>query len=321
MTAPRPAHVRRSGLFVPVVVEKFVQTAWTRGADLVILDLEDSVPPHKKAEARGRVATAVPIVSRGGADVAVRINHDTALEDLEAALVPGVSSIMYPKAEHASEIRVLDDAMTRLERERDIPVGTVELSPAIESPLGVVNVAEIAAASPRIRGVGGGGGLDMARSMGVDQFPAVDQFVYPKSEIELLARAAGHATRSGPFLGPTTFLIDDDELAYRSALASFECGVHGTIALHPALVAAQIRGFTPSDAAQADARRVLDEYARLPVDRSWAVVDGRVVDRYEARRAEQLLEWAEQCRQKDAAKAAAVERASAHDVAPTGGST
>ncbi|HLB98644.1 MAG TPA: aldolase/citrate lyase family protein, partial [Acetobacteraceae bacterium] len=81
----------RSMLFVPVTVEKFVATAADRGADGIILDLEDSIAPSQKDRARTLIADAIPRVARNGADVLVRVNRPWRLlvRDLEAAVIPG----------------------------------------------------------------------------------------------------------------------------------------------------------------------------------------------------------------------------------------
>ena len=96
--------VRRSGLTMPVNNPRFIEKAWTRGCDFIILDLEDSVPPSQKAYARTLVKAAIDTVSKGGAEVFVRINHDTVREDLEGSVWPGLKRVNYPKAETAQEI-------------------------------------------------------------------------------------------------------------------------------------------------------------------------------------------------------------------------
>ena len=116
--------VRRSGLTMPVVTRRFVDHAWRRGCDFINLDLEDSVPQQLKAHARGLIKEAIPIVRKGGAEAFTRINHDLVHADLEAIVWPGLSKVNYPKAESAEEIRLLDDVITRLERERGIRPGT-----------------------------------------------------------------------------------------------------------------------------------------------------------------------------------------------------
>ncbi|MGZ8265393.1 MAG: aldolase/citrate lyase family protein, partial [Burkholderiales bacterium] len=110
--------VRRSGLTMPIVTARFVDNAWRRGCDFIVLDLEDSVPKHLKAHARTLVRDAIPNVSRGGAEAFVRINHDTVEDDLEGAVWPGLKRVKYPKAEHAEEIRLLDRIITGLEKAR-----------------------------------------------------------------------------------------------------------------------------------------------------------------------------------------------------------
>ena len=168
---------------MPVNNPRFVQKAWTRGCDFIILDLEDSVPPAEKAHARTLVREAIAVVAKGGAEVFVRINHYTVLEDLEASVWPGLKRINYPKAETAQEIWLVDRIISRLESERGIPAGHVEIGANVETALGVANALEIATASPRIKDFGGGGGYDMSRDLGVEMFVDFDQFVYGGGEI------------------------------------------------------------------------------------------------------------------------------------------
>lgn len=98
MTAYRPRW--RSLLYVPVVSEKFVAKAHERGADAIILDLEDAVAPSEKRMARELVPAAAKTVSRGGADVLVRVNRPwrLAVRDLEAAIGPDVRALCSPRS-------------------------------------------------------------------------------------------------------------------------------------------------------------------------------------------------------------------------------
>ena len=115
--------VRRSKLFVPVNREKFVAKAWTRGADVIILDLEDAIAPSDKASARKLVKDVIPIVNKGGAEVQVRFNRDFEEEDLDAIVIPGLDGLMIPKPESAEEIQHIDQLVTRLEKKRGLPPG------------------------------------------------------------------------------------------------------------------------------------------------------------------------------------------------------
>ena len=92
--------VWRSLMFVPVTAEKFVRTGADRGADAIILDLEDAVAPSQKSHARTLIAAAIPQVSRNGADVVVRVNRPSRLlvRDLIPAAMPGRTVRRSPRA-------------------------------------------------------------------------------------------------------------------------------------------------------------------------------------------------------------------------------
>ena len=86
---------------MPVVTPRFVDNAWRRGCDFVVLDLEDSVPQHMKAHARSLIKDAIPKITKGGTEAFARINHDSVQEDLEGVVWPGLTRVKYPKTEHA----------------------------------------------------------------------------------------------------------------------------------------------------------------------------------------------------------------------------
>lgn len=113
MTGALP--VWRSLLFVPVTARRFVDGAARRGADAIILDLEDSVAASEKERARELVPEAAAIVARGGADVVVRINRPLrmAVRDIEAAVGPGVLALALPKADSAEHVRLSPRWSTR----------------------------------------------------------------------------------------------------------------------------------------------------------------------------------------------------------------
>ena len=306
----RPS-VRRSGLTMPVVTPRFIDHAWRRGCDFIVIDLEDSVPQHLKAHARSLVKDAIPTVSKGGAEAYARINHDCVEADLEAAVWPGLKRIKYPKTEHAREVRLLDEIITRLERERGIEPGTIEIDPGIETAAGVANIFEIAAASPRILEFGATtGGYDLSRDLGVEMFVDFDQFVYPRGEAELAARALGLGVRGAPFVANTTGSVSDPNRALRQAEAARKCGFRlGGGGLNPAVVEGHNVGLTPTAEDVRDARWVLEQHRQLAATgETWQEVAGRVIDRYEAARARDTLEWAALCAERDREKAEAAAR-------------
>ena len=306
--------VRRSGLTMPIVTQRFIDKAWTRGCDFITLDLEDSVPQNLKAHARTLVKEAIPNVSKGGAEACVRVNHDTLEEAVTASVWPGLKRIKYPKTEYAHEVRKLDYLLTRLERERGIPHGTVEIDVGIETAVGVANTFDIASASPRIKEFGASsGGYDLSRDLGVEMFVDFDQFVYAKGEAELAARTLGLGVRTPPFIANTSGSVSDGNRALRQAEASRKAGIRvGGGGLNPAVVESHNTGFTPTEAEIADAQLVLELYAGIEAQgEAWAEFEGRIIDRYEAERASELIEWAEACAARNKEKADAVAKVNA----------
>jgi citrate lyase subunit beta/citryl-CoA lyase len=253
-------------------------------------------------------------VTRAGTEAFVRINHEHMEADTAAAVWPGLSRIKYPKTETADEVRALDTLITRYEKERGIPHGTVEIDAGIETAVGVTNVYAIAAASPRIKEFGAtNGGYDMSRDLGVEMFVPYDQFVYLRGEANLAARALGLGVRAAPFVANTSGSVSDGNRALRLAEAARACGLRvGGGGLNPAVVESHNAGYTPSEADVRDAQWVLEQYERLQAaGEAWMEVESRVIDRYEAQRARGTLEWAELCAERNREKADAVARVQA----------
>src|SRR5205823_8160930 len=120
--------VWRSLRYVPATQRRFVDGAARRGADAIILNLGDSDAASEKERARTLVPEAAKIVSRGGADVVVRINRPLRMtvRDLEAVIGPGVYAVALPKAESAQHVQLVCEMIDELEAERGIPVGTTK---------------------------------------------------------------------------------------------------------------------------------------------------------------------------------------------------
>jgi citrate lyase subunit beta/citryl-CoA lyase len=294
---------------MPVVTQRFVDKAWTRGCDFITLDLEDSVPQHMKAHARTLIKDAIPNVSKGGAEAFTRINHDFMREDTEAVVWPGLKRIKYPKTETADEVRALDMLITRLEAERGVEPGSIEIDTSIETAVGVANVFDIASASPRIREFGVSvSGYDLSRDLGVEMFVDFDQFAYCRGEGELAARTLGLGVRNAPFIANKSGSVSDGNRALRQAESQRKCGLRvGTGGLNPAVVESHNVGFTPTEDEVREARQVLDDYAKVEAaGETWMEIEGRVIDRYEAERARELIEWADACAARNREKAEAV---------------
>src|SRR5579864_4967016 len=182
--------VWRSMLFVPVTQRRFVDGAARRGADAIILDLEDSVAASEKDRARTLVPEAAEIVSRGGADVVVRLNRPLRMtvRDLEAVIGPGVQAVALPKAESAQHVELISEVIDELEAERGMPIGTTKMLAMVETCSAFFHIAEIAKASPRLVALNLGA-EDFALSAGM--LPTAEGLFMPKQTAIFAARAAG----------------------------------------------------------------------------------------------------------------------------------
>ena len=275
-----------------------------RNCDFLNFDFEDSVPQSQKAYARTLVAYAITQGLKGGADITIRINCSYPEADVPAAALPGVTQINFPKAETAQQMRNLDRLITEAERVQGIRPGTIRIGANIETTLGVANSYEIASASPRIDTFAGGTGYDMSMDMGVEMFVGFDQFVYNRGEGALIAKALGLEYTGGVYMPDTTGNVGDTNLTRQRAEANCKAGLRTGSGLHPNTVEPQNIGLTPTPEEVQDAQRILAYFVQL--DERGEVegeLDGRLVDKYEAARAAELLEWSALCAQKDARKA------------------
>ena len=307
---PKPMNnrVARCVMFVTPTNPRFIDKAWTRGGDVYILDIEDSIAPAEKARCRTLIRESIQKANKGGASIYVRINKPFVDADLPYAVWPGVDRIMLPKTESADEVRHAHEIISRLEKERGIPPGSIELYPMIESTLGAVNIHEILTATPRkLRSMGGGGGYDMAMNLGIEMFASFDQYAFPVAYVALAAMALGIEATGGVFVPNTSGRVDQAEQAVTQAAALHAAGVHHAGALHPAFIQPLVSGLSPTADEIAWANKVVEAYDKLAdAGESVGQLDGKVIDKYEHAAAKCTLDWAAACSAKDTYKARAL---------------
>ncbi|MBP0446964.1 CoA ester lyase [Roseomonas sp. SSH11] len=286
---PNPPPRWRSLLFVPAHVTRFIAKANQRGADGVILDLEDAVPPAQKPEARGMLAESIPRIAENGTAAMVRVNHHLRHigADLEAAIRPGLSALVLPKVEDAGFVRDMADAVAELETERAIPPGTVRFILQIESPAALFSLQSIAGAHPRIAAMTLGP-EDYSASMG--GLPVPEALLAPNYAVLCAARAAGILPMG--FVGSIGEFSDPEAFA-EVARQARRLGFRGALVVHPAQVGPLNAAFSPSAAEIDWARRVTagDRDARARGLGAFQV-DGKMIDAPVVRRAEEILSLA-----------------------------
>lgn len=238
----------RSILFVPGHKPDWVDKALTAGADCVVLDLEDSVPADRKADARHTVADSIVRIritdTRIG--VFVRVNPLDSKQtgaDLETVVVPGLSGIFAPKISSATDVLRYDTLLDHFEARSGVTgleyIVPVEMIGAIQA------ASEIALASPRVGAMIGPTAehADIARAVGYQWTPEGLETLYLRSRILLACKEAG--------IHPLTGLWERlDDLAGLKSFAEFgrQLGFRGMIAIHPSHVATVNEAFGPTAA-------------------------------------------------------------------------
>jgi citrate lyase subunit beta/citryl-CoA lyase len=277
----------RSWLYAPGNNPKLLERVFTAGADAVILDLEDAVPPAEKLRARSMVASAVRTrAGNRGPLVFVRVNHpDTGLaeDDVRAVLGPGLDGLRVPKVESVETVRMLAGWTG----------GGVPFVCNVESAAGVWHAREIASASPDVLTLAFGS-ADFLRD--VDGLPTSDalETLHARSQLVLACRVGG--VRS-PVDGVYTRLNDDVGLEHTTR-QSRSLGFFGRSALHPRQVPIINSVFTPSEAELAEARQVVSAASDAETLGSGALrlPNGDFVDVAIVRRAQAILKLDESLR-------------------------
>ncbi|HEX9672430.1 MAG TPA: CoA ester lyase [Burkholderiales bacterium] len=294
--------VWRSLLYVPVNVEKFVEKAHTRGADVLQLDLEDAVPPAEKEKARTLVEKNAARVRRGGADVVVRINQPLALavRDLEHSVCPDVDGIAITKADSASHVKLLDQLVSELEAKRGMKAGHTKFIVMIETADAFTRIDEIPRASARVVAMNIGG-EDFALDLNAQ--PDDDVLLHPKQRMIIAARAAGVMPLG--FIGTVADFSDWEKFRLMVRRAR-RFGFDGAACIHPGQVTIVNEEYTPSAEEVAYARKVIQmDREAAAAGRGSFQIDGKMIDIPVVVRAERLLRRYEAIKAREAKTLAA----------------
>jgi citrate lyase subunit beta / citryl-CoA lyase len=260
---------RRSCLATPGSNPRFLEKAKGLDADQVFLDLEDSVAPIAKVDARKNIVAALNEGGWGGKIRVVRVN-DWTTEWTYADVIEVVSGaganldcVMLPKVQTAEQVVALDLLLTQLEKSHGLEPGRLGIEAQIENALGLNNVNAIAQASPRVETIIFGPADFMAsinmKSLVVGEQPqgydVGDAYHYILMRILMAARAYGKQAIDGPYLQ-----IKDAEGYKRVAGRSAALGFDGKWVLHPDQIAAANEVYSPRQEDYDHAENILDAY-------------------------------------------------------------
>ncbi len=265
-------------LFVPGAEPHKLERAREAAADTLLLDLEDSVVPQRKAEAREHVAAALRSGGFGDTEVAVRVNAPGSPyfeADLEAVIGAGGRSVMLPKSESVEQLARAVETLQALEREPNGKGGEItKLLLLVESPAGIAQAYAIGRITPRTEALCFGH-ADFSLSMGLVEADASAGVVYhARCTLVIAAKACGVAPID------TVHLAVKDERAFREdAELGLSLGFEGKLCIHPRQAEIANEVYTPEPEQIDHALRVIEAWERAQADgRGVFSLDGKMVD-------------------------------------------
>jgi citrate lyase subunit beta/citryl-CoA lyase len=287
--------LNRSFLFTPGNVPRRVEKALTLDADVVIVDLEDSVAVHEKVQTRPAVAEALARPRKGRGYV--RVNAPSTpfcYGDLVATVRKGVDGVVLPKVESAADLHAIDWLIAALERDQGLPEGSIDLMPQIETAAGVQRIDRILQARSlrpyrapwRVKRVAFGA-ADYGHELGLEPTLDEPELADARARIVLASRAAG---MENPIDSPW-FHFKEAEAFQRALERSRRGGFQGRLCVHPDQIAPVNRAYLPSEEEVARAERIVAAFKEAEARGAAAIqVDGQMIDYPVVHRAQAVIE-------------------------------
>lgn len=312
--------IRRSWLIVPAHDDARLAEAARSGADVVVLDLQDTVHDTHKHAARARLREAIPQMRAQGAEVFVRSDVELLYADLHAAVWRGLSGIMLPGVTSVEHVREADSLLGRLQAERGVvklpPVGDVleaddpispeqalELHLCLDTGRGNWDAVALIQASSRVKSISLGR-ADLVMDLREEPTGELHLMPYLMQRLMIIANATGVQPIGAWWRATSRGLVAsyDDTLA--AAVTGRQAGFKGALCLRAHQVAALNKGFTPTDEETAAARSLLAAFARGPGQGSGSgPFHGVSSDAPRAAIAAHLLAWAAACARREQGRA------------------
>jgi citrate lyase subunit beta / citryl-CoA lyase len=235
--------VMRSVFYIPGNNEKFLAKAPETPADIITLDLEDSVPPAEKGRAREMVRANLQNAGSGGSTIYVRVNNWETLmtnDEIEAVAYEGLAGVCLAKTGSPDDVKRLDWKLEEVERRRGLKVGGIAIQLLIETAKGVMNAYPSAIASKRVNSLIFGA-VDFTKDMRVKLTSEGAEQLYARSHTAVAARAAGCVAIDCPFVD-----FKDTEAFERSTRFGHQLGYKGRMLIHPSQIEPSNRIYTPA---------------------------------------------------------------------------
>lgn len=276
----------RTWFFVPGNNEKFLAKAKELAADVIIFDLEDSVVPDGKIEAREMILETLKnddIKSKKY----IRVNEIDSLyfiNDISSLISEYIDGIITPKVNSTDDMKIVDYLISQFEKENGLKSGTIKTVPLIETGKGVVNAFEIASSNKRIESIAFG-----AEDYMLDVNIPKDEnnaLLHARSTLVTAASAAGIS----PPVDSVFTDFKDEEGLLEASRTSKGLGFQGRLVIHPEQIDDVNTIFAPTDEELAEAKKIVEAYESSFEEGSGIVeVNGKMIDTPVAQRAKKLL--------------------------------
>jgi citrate lyase beta subunit len=267
---------RRALLYMPGDDLHKIEKATTLNVDCICMDMEDGVAANRKAEARLAIASALRSLNFGRSERLARINPvGSGLEsqDLAVVLPSRPDGIVVPKVESAAQVHWVSEQISQTERQSGWPSGSILLIVLVETARGIVNLAEIAGADPRLQALIFGA-EDLAGDIGMVRTPEAWELIYARSAIVTYA-----AANNLQAIDMVTIDFRNRELLIKEAVRGAQMGFSGKQIIHPNQVEPVQEAFTPSDEDIAKAHQVMEAFTRQQAAGYGAfALDGKMID-------------------------------------------
>ena len=230
-------------MYTPGNNYRMIEKMPTLPADVLVLDLEDSVPFAEKETARFMVRDSIPNVAKCGAYIYSRVNDwRTGLTegDLDAIVQEGLDGVVLSKTESKEDVTKLDDQLTKLEKERGLKPGIIALQLLVETAKGVVNAYESAIASKRVNSLVFGA-IDYTRDMRITLTREGNEILVPRCWTAISARAAGCIAIDPPYPA-----YRDIEGFIKDSRAGRQLGFEGRMLIHPSQIEPSHEAYSPT---------------------------------------------------------------------------
>jgi len=298
---PMPKDIRRSVFSLSIEDTQLGEKAYASWADAIILDFVKKPNGDWQEDLKSRMPAAIHAAGKGGAEVFVRINRDTAAAELDATVFSGISGVVLKGVTGPEDITAAVQRLDALEVSRGLGTGFLEIDVEVNTAGAVWHSLEIARASERF-GAFLVNEQELCRNLGIQTAPTLefDPLEYIKSQLITVATAAGGQALGMSYPMGLTLANASDDVVKKAVKRARDTGFKGAVCAHASWIKFCNDGFRPTADEAAYYRKVIEVFAE-GIKRGMASVpiDGKMIDVPVDLRAKLYLKWANRAQARD----------------------